>query len=215
MSDILSAFEKLTSEKQKKVLNAAADVFAEEGYHYASISEICKRAEISNGALYKYFKNKESLFIAVLDDGVKQVENDLYKKNMLRFTSVYRTVRAILESMGRFSEEKPAMLKIYSDLGSSAMNRFAAVASEKYRNSTSTYTVKLVELGKSNGEIRSGISHPVAACLIDSYITLFAYTLVSQYHINRFDSFYHSGESPMEQPQRINLVVESIKSALS
>ncbi|WP_431308905.1 TetR/AcrR family transcriptional regulator [Halalkalibacter flavus] len=32
-----------------------------------TISRICEGAQISNGSLYKYFKNKEDLFLVVLE----------------------------------------------------------------------------------------------------------------------------------------------------
>ncbi|RLB79785.1 MAG: TetR/AcrR family transcriptional regulator, partial [Deltaproteobacteria bacterium] len=55
---MLKTFKKLPRKKQIAILDAAAAVFASKGYYQANVGEICRRAGISNGALYKYFKNK-------------------------------------------------------------------------------------------------------------------------------------------------------------
>ncbi len=49
------------------LLNAALDLFAEQGYGAASIAEICARAGLTKGAFYSNYANKEALFLALLD----------------------------------------------------------------------------------------------------------------------------------------------------
>lgn len=213
--EMLSAFGKLSDEKQKNILDAAASIFAEEGYHYASISRICNKSGISNGALYKYFKNKESLFLTVLNYGADLAESELYIKYTNNVTSVFEAVRDLLKGLVQFTKEKRDYISIYSDLGSCSMNRFAAVAADKYKNSTSLYTMRLVENGKSKGEICEGISSNLASCLIDNYITLFSYSLVSEYHVNRFDSFFNINGKELNEDERIELIIKSLKMALT
>jgi AcrR family transcriptional regulator len=43
-------------------------VFAEKGYHQASISDIIKRAGVARGTFYLYFESKRSVFDQLLDD---------------------------------------------------------------------------------------------------------------------------------------------------
>jgi AcrR family transcriptional regulator len=51
------------------ILNAARDVFAERGYHEASIAEIAERADIAVGTFYLYFHDKDEAFETILDEG--------------------------------------------------------------------------------------------------------------------------------------------------
>ncbi|MEV7192826.1 TetR/AcrR family transcriptional regulator [Streptomyces sp. NPDC093510] len=51
-----------------KLQAAALDVFAEHGFHGASIEEICTRAGLSRGAFYSNFEDKEALFFALFDE---------------------------------------------------------------------------------------------------------------------------------------------------
>ena len=49
-----------------KILAAGRDVFAERGYHAASIAAIGERAEITKSALYHHYGSKAGLYEAVL-----------------------------------------------------------------------------------------------------------------------------------------------------
>jgi AcrR family transcriptional regulator len=62
----------LTPERRRRqtrdyLLQAAAQVFAERGYHGASLDEVAAVAGFSKGAVYSNFKNKEDLFLALLE----------------------------------------------------------------------------------------------------------------------------------------------------
>lgn len=50
--------------RREAILDAAADVFLEEGFAAASMSAIAARVGGSKGTLYNYFRSKESLFVA-------------------------------------------------------------------------------------------------------------------------------------------------------
>src|SRR5689334_114565 len=58
-----------TQERAKKrverILDAAAFVFAEQGYEAATMEDIAARAETSIGSIYQFFPNKLSLFTAL------------------------------------------------------------------------------------------------------------------------------------------------------
>ena len=49
------------------LLDAALELFAEQGYGATSIPDICARAGLTKGAFYSNFANKEALFLALLD----------------------------------------------------------------------------------------------------------------------------------------------------
>lgn len=59
MEEVLS---KMDPEKRKRLINAALEEFGENVYEKASTNAIVKKAGISKGLLYHYFKNKEELY---------------------------------------------------------------------------------------------------------------------------------------------------------
>jgi len=65
-----SALRRLREKEQKynTILKAAETLFAQKGYHQTSIEEIADLAEVSTGAVYLYFKNKEDLLITLMQE---------------------------------------------------------------------------------------------------------------------------------------------------
>jgi AcrR family transcriptional regulator len=53
---------------RQALLEAAAEVFANEGFHGASIDTIAEAAGYTKGAVYAHFANKDDLYLALLDE---------------------------------------------------------------------------------------------------------------------------------------------------
>src|SRR3984893_11031732 len=65
------ALQPLTPQRRRQqtrehLLAAAAEVFAERGFHGASLDVVAAAAGFTKGAVYSNFKNKEDLFLALL-----------------------------------------------------------------------------------------------------------------------------------------------------
>lgn len=61
------------TEKQEKIIEAALQLFASEGYNATSTSKVAKVAGVSEGLIFRHFGNKEGLLKAILE----QAENKL------------------------------------------------------------------------------------------------------------------------------------------
>jgi AcrR family transcriptional regulator len=59
-------YQRRKEERPQEITEAAFLVFAEKGYATARVEEVAKRAGVSKGLLYLYFKTKEDLFKAVI-----------------------------------------------------------------------------------------------------------------------------------------------------
>ena len=82
-------FSDLSQEKQRQILDAAAEVFAEEDYKRASTDDIAARAGISKGLLFYYFKNKQSLYLYVADHLRTLVERHLERGALAEITDFF------------------------------------------------------------------------------------------------------------------------------
>jgi TetR/AcrR family fatty acid metabolism transcriptional regulator len=51
--------------KRQQIIQAAAEVFGNSNFQNAVISEIAQKANVAEGTLYQYFKNKEDLFFSI------------------------------------------------------------------------------------------------------------------------------------------------------
>jgi TetR/AcrR family transcriptional regulator len=52
--------------QRQEMLASALGLFSEKGYHNVSMHEIAEKAEFSIGTLYKFFRNKEDLYKALM-----------------------------------------------------------------------------------------------------------------------------------------------------
>jgi TetR/AcrR family transcriptional regulator len=52
--------------QRQEMLGAALELFSEKGYHNVSMHEIARKSEFAIGTLYKFFKNKQDLYKALL-----------------------------------------------------------------------------------------------------------------------------------------------------
>lgn len=55
-------------QQRQRILQAASTCFGRGGYHETSVQDICDEAGISKGGLYTYFKSKEEILAAVIED---------------------------------------------------------------------------------------------------------------------------------------------------
>lgn len=57
-----------------RILNAARDLFAANGFHQTSMAELAAAAQISVGQIYRLFKGKEDIIEAIVDSDIRDRE---------------------------------------------------------------------------------------------------------------------------------------------
>ena len=63
-----------SQETRERLLNSAAACFARSGYDASGVAEICEDAKMSKGAFYHHFPSKHAVFVALLEDWLKQID---------------------------------------------------------------------------------------------------------------------------------------------
>lgn len=119
-------------EKRRHILEAATTCFQRDGFHGASISDICAEAAMSPGHLYHYFDCKEAIIKAITETGLERVavavdqvaqEADLVdalaarlvaKLDQLKRDGIRRKA-ALMAEMTAEAARNPAVAKILRD----------------------------------------------------------------------------------------------------
>lgn len=70
--DQLPARQQQALKTRNKLLQAGKEVFLENGFQKATISQVIKKAKTGYGTAYVYFKNKDELFITLMEDLMNQ-----------------------------------------------------------------------------------------------------------------------------------------------
>ncbi|HEY4179695.1 MAG TPA: helix-turn-helix domain-containing protein, partial [Kofleriaceae bacterium] len=71
--------ERAKLERRRQILAAAKAVFAEAGYHGASIHAIIERAEIARGTFYLYFASKAAVFDSILEQALADLRSKIHR----------------------------------------------------------------------------------------------------------------------------------------
>src|SRR5437868_14689747 len=66
--------------KRERILRAAVDVFAKNGYFNAKVSEIAKAAGVADGTIYLYFDGKEDLLITIFREHARNYLQSLERE---------------------------------------------------------------------------------------------------------------------------------------
>jgi len=107
MSETNNAVVKPTAQR---VLDAAEDLFAEKGYSATSLGDVADRVGIRSPSLYNHFRNKEALYIAVLERLLADFGAPLLE---LRQHSITRErIYQWLETIVRMHHERPNLARL-------------------------------------------------------------------------------------------------------
>jgi AcrR family transcriptional regulator len=66
-------FEQIRQKKKKLITDVALELFAENGFHATSISQITKKANISKGLIYNYFESKNDILEEITNQGFQEI----------------------------------------------------------------------------------------------------------------------------------------------
>ncbi len=58
--------ERRVAARKVQILDAAARLFAEKGFHRTTTKDIAEAADVSEGTLYNYFENKEDMLLGIM-----------------------------------------------------------------------------------------------------------------------------------------------------
>lgn len=150
-------FQRRAEDRPREICGAALEVFSEKGFAAAKLDDIARRAGVSKGTLYLYFKDKEDLFRAVVRDTVapnidvvrSMVEGtdlpfvEVVRMFLPRFAAITSQVRigAVAKMVIGESRNFPELAKVWHDeVVSKALGMIAG----------------LIERAQAKGEVRAG-----------------------------------------------------------
>jgi TetR/AcrR family fatty acid metabolism transcriptional regulator len=86
--------------RRARILDAALALLSQKGYHDVRLDDVARRADIAKGTLYLYFRDKESLCSAVMQDVAERLDATL--KSLSPTTPVRDALAALARSETAF-----------------------------------------------------------------------------------------------------------------
>ena len=94
------------------VLKTALELFSAHGYHNVSMVKIAEESGFSIGTLYKFFKDKEDLYAALINYRAHQFRNELISALEIPGDEVDR-IRSYVSAKGRIFENNRPLLRLF------------------------------------------------------------------------------------------------------
>lgn len=132
-------------EKLETILRRSAVVFAEKGYHQASIRDIARATDVSLSGLYYYFQSKEELLFLIEDNALATLV-DSFERLLSGVADPQRRLCLLIENHLRFFVDNPPEMKVLSHEAESLTGEFHARLTARKRRITEIASGILAEL---------------------------------------------------------------------
>ncbi|MDD3461194.1 MULTISPECIES: TetR/AcrR family transcriptional regulator [unclassified Mesotoga] len=162
-------FFNLPDEKKERIIEAAVDEFAENGFENAKVNEIVRKSSIPKGSFYQYFRDKSDIFKYILDIVFeKKMQMMTGIRDSLERSSIFEILRIMVGAAIKMAEDDPRLSKISDDLvaNKSLMNKILG----EYSPSSNDLISSLIKRGKDTGEISEWVDPEMAAKLITAFM---------------------------------------------
>jgi TetR/AcrR family transcriptional regulator len=174
-------FERLSDEKKRLILGSAAAEFARSGFTAAKVDQIAARAGISVGALYKYFGSKESCFLAVLEDGVRELEARL-EQVMSDAAEPWARIEAIVRLIPEHSRRHAEVLRLYHEIGGEGLSELGGDFCRRFEGlSARCYSALLAE-ARAASAVQPDLDEDYAAFCLDNIFMALQFSFSCDYH---------------------------------
>ncbi len=103
---------------REKILDTALTMFSKRGYHDTRLDDIAQESNTSKGAIYFHFPNKETLFLALVDQFANLLERRVDEATAAQPIGVERVrvaLETVLATFGKY--RRPAKLLLVQAVG--------------------------------------------------------------------------------------------------
>jgi AcrR family transcriptional regulator len=172
--------EERSLRSRAQVLEAALGLFSHQGYRATSMRDIASRAGVSTGNVYHHFRDKESIFRALLDHYWRAIEDPDFPINRALRTGSFPEN---IEEIGRAAREsvtawRPYVALIYVDVvefEGTHIRKFYADMAGRFERFVDTYRDEI----RFEGKLRDGVTPGAAVMLVfRTFLQYFAVEIV-------------------------------------
>ena len=144
-----------TNGKYHLILEAAIKVFAQQGFHQATISQIAREAGVADGTIYLYFKNKEDIMVNFFGYKTRQVFGR-FREEVDKADNARDKLRLLINRHLEEFQRDRNMAVLYQ----TETHRFSRMCEEQIREMSKMYldlVSEIVEAGQDEGLMRKDL----------------------------------------------------------
>lgn len=177
-------FNRINEEKKYSILSTAVNVFSSKGFNSANINIIAAEAEVSVGAMYKYFESKRALYLTCVEWVITHLSNhidEIIKNN----DDLLDMLEEMIRTIQKFRTENETFTKMYYEMATESNAEYAMLISSQIEGVTSNLYAAYIEHAKTNDQIRQDIDSRYFAFFIDNILMMLQFSYSCEYYIDR------------------------------
>jgi len=164
-------------QRRTEIVDAAEKLFYKKGFDNVTMDEIADAVEFSKGSLYVYFKNKDSLFFAI----VARVHRDYFRQFKERLdenASGGEQIRTMIRHLVEYTKDHQDYNEMACTIGPMIWSRMDTEYEQVVAENSMEYNLWLndaINKGMADGSIRNDLN----PALFGFYISLISISVVS------------------------------------
>ncbi|MEK7449734.1 MAG: TetR/AcrR family transcriptional regulator [Planctomycetota bacterium] len=123
--------KQIAEQRRKEILDAAARIFARQGYRCTEVEQIADALKIGKGTVYRYFPTKRKLFAAVVEQGMSRLAQAIISR-LKDITNPLERIKTAIHAHFEFFEKNNDVVEMLIQERSEFKDQFRPVYHKYY-----------------------------------------------------------------------------------
>ena len=145
-----------TKIRKKQIIEVCMDIISLEGLGSLNIAEVARRMGMANSALYRHFRDKDELILAIVEEIGSRIQQDIHRAEAEGQTSLDKLEIIIKKEFYALRERRTFQMIVFSDILIQNKNGKFNKAKDIFEQFAGA-SIKIFEEGQGKGEIRDDI----------------------------------------------------------
>jgi AcrR family transcriptional regulator len=151
--------------RRESIILTAIDIIDELGIQGLTSKEIASREGMSEGTLFKHYKNKNAILEAVLEYYSK-FDEDIIQTIRSRNFNAKEALSFYIKSYSEYYENYPAITSLINAYEALRWESQLSTQYKKILKNRSDFMTELIELGQSSKEVKKDVSPEILSTII-------------------------------------------------
>ncbi|MDD5474979.1 MAG: TetR/AcrR family transcriptional regulator [Syntrophales bacterium] len=152
------------AQRKKAILKAARRLFTEHGFRPVTVESIAKKAELSKGAVYLYFKSKEEIYGQILQSDIESFHREMlqtFQPGRQASKILFDFADAYIDIFLNEREQFRTLMNFMLNAENLKLSRDVRKEIIRETNSTISLLEKILQLGVDSGEFMNIKPHKI------------------------------------------------------
>lgn len=177
-------YKKLDEEQLNHLILAGIDEFSENGLSGANLTRIAKNAGLSVGVIYKYYEDKNALFLACVHYSLETLQN-LLDEILADESDFELCLRKIIHVTVQHSEEGNKVNKMYNTIASREADAFSKEMAREIESVAAKVYRELIAKAQNDGKCTPNANPGLFAFMFDSILMMIQFSFSCDYYRER------------------------------